>query len=211
LISRPDFFSANNARWTIGSATEYTKKFIHLDYVRFLCLEYIKKTGNFPKAKIYSVEEIMELLKIVMKNERSEILRCSFHSYIHENGDIVDYDNIASVLANRFMCLWYAAKTIHPPKREEIFMFFDKEPEENFLRISGKPSFLTFDIRDDYLYICQSLLTGSYKKAEIEYAKIISSLRQGYYFSDIYGTPYNGGNEILIRVKISFKPDNDGK
>jgi hypothetical protein len=207
---------AYNAEWPRGAAFEYTKRFIHLDYVAFLCLEYIKKTGEFPKAKTYSVEEISELLKFVMKNEESEIVRCSFHNYIHENGDIVDYDNMASVLANRFMCLWYAMTGIsynsNKYQLEDIFAFFDEQPEEEFLRIHRKPSYLSFTIRGDYMYIWQSQTTckSSYKNAETEYTKIISLLREGYYFSDIYGTPYNGGDKIMIRIKKPFKENNDG-
>jgi hypothetical protein len=90
-----------------------------------------------------------------------------------------------------------------------MFALFDKEPEENLLRIRRQPSLLSLNIRNDYIYICQSLIDNINKTAEMEYTKIINSLREGYYFSDLNGNPYNGGNEIMIRVKIPIEEDSD--
>ncbi|MDR1915160.1 MAG: hypothetical protein LBQ58_01125 [Synergistaceae bacterium] len=190
--------------WDFSGAVEVTRMFISLDYIASLAKSYIEETGSLQDGEV----SVIKAVKILKRDEKAlDIAKPpgEYHKYVHMKGDVVDYSDMTSILANRFLMLWASStRSISFDDSIEHFHF-------NYFNIIDNSCLFknSIGINDKgnisrYLYIGYKMhfpgKSGEYAR---ECVKVIASMRNGYYFQDSSGTPYVNGDAILIRLEIS--------
>jgi hypothetical protein len=190
--------------------------FIKLDYLGNLAEKYMWETGLAPEGEMNIVDALKTLHNGVKIDDPLQS-PYDIRGYVLIKGNFVDYSDFTTILADRYLSLGQKNRSFQYP--ESIEQHLEGE-EDQFLLGGGDFSFKKFMEQTDgkfvdnagYLYIgCEksNYYDEDYQRYERELVNIITAMREDYYFSDSDGTPYNGGNAIFIRVKISPEVKNN--
>jgi hypothetical protein len=165
---------------------------VELDYLSSLAEGYILEAEesplNIPKVELFFVDAV-RLLKNIQAKNKEQVMAKDLHEIFEQYSEYVEFkskscDNqdVSALLAFRLMSSVNGAiKNIAPIGFPFPLYIVKKEAE-----------FLYIGVEDYHLS----------SNSHQEYVKIIASMRNGYYFQDVNGTPYLNGDVIFVRLRV---------
>jgi hypothetical protein len=163
--------------------------FIMLDYISDLAVEYMERTGQTPPN--VPPGRAKKCIDILSHKEKKD----DFLAYIKRKNEAVAGSDITVSLSQLFFAEMEEIKSIE----HHQYRSFDLNSEDSYL-LSSYDIMYAIKTEGTFLYIgFLVFLNGDIEK---EGLRVIASMRDGCYFQDYGGTPYRGGNVIMIRIKI---------
>jgi hypothetical protein len=163
--------------------------FIMLDYISDLAVEYMERTGQTPPDVLPG--RAKECIDILSYKEKKD----GFLAYIRRKNGTVSGGDITVLLSQLFFAEMEEIKSMEHHR----YRSFDLNSEESYL-LSSHDTMYAIKTEGAFLYIgFLVFLNGDIEK---EGFGVIASMGDECYFQDYDGTPYKGGNVIMIRIKI---------
>jgi hypothetical protein len=167
--------------------------FIKIEYITYLSEHYVKATGMIPGGKMSFRDASMWFINIGNELNINELTQTPY-DFLNSKINNVNNEDLISILALRYSYSKTRSQTdvnnfIFNFKGDEFCFFEDVvQAKERFLYIG-------FKLNQDLLMLK--------KQPSQEYTEVLVAMREGHYFKDSAGTPYDNGDMIMIRIKIS--------
>jgi hypothetical protein len=174
-------------RLSYSSAAIYEYCFARLEYISYLIINYAEKNHSIPDTGDYAIKDLLQLLLTDGTTLSDPKGYEDFLLFLSSNKE-------SSVLFEMLSPRVIKAMSDHNGRVDSLYdskMRFDGDRLIYFCFIRQSP------ISSDF--ICIGVNTIKY---ETFYPKILASIKNGYYFSDINGSPYEGGENIVVMLKI---------